>query len=55
MLECICIILPVCVLAVAHLLRVRYLKQRLEESLEQRLEDRLKERTRIERELHDSL
>jgi signal transduction histidine kinase len=54
-LEYLCIILPVCVLAVAHLLRVRYLNQRLVESLEQRLEDRIKERTRIARELHDSL
>jgi len=54
-LESLCIILPVCVLAVAHLLRVRYLKQQLQESLEQRLEDRIKERTRIARELHDSL
>jgi signal transduction histidine kinase len=53
--EYLCIILPVCVLAVAHLLRVRYLNQRLQESLEQRLEDRIKERTRIARELHDSL
>lgn len=50
-----CIILPVCVLAVAHLLRVRSLKQQLQESLDQRLEDRVKERTRIARELHDSL
>ena len=55
MLEYLCIILPVCVLAVAHLLRVRYLKQQLQESLEQRLEDRIKERTRIARQLHDSL
>ena len=55
MLEYLCIILPVCVLAVAHRLRVRYLKQQLQESLEQRLEDRIKERTRIARELHDSL
>ena len=55
MLEYLCIILPVCALAVAHLLRVRYLNQRLQESLEQRLEDRIKERTRIARELHDSL
>lgn len=55
MLEYLCIILPVCVLALAHLLRVRYLNQRLQESLEQRLEDRIKERTRIARELHDSL
>jgi signal transduction histidine kinase len=54
-LEYLCIILPVCVLAVAHLLRVRYLDQQLQESLEQRLEDRIKERTRIARELHDSL
>ena len=53
--EYLCIILPVCVLAVAHLLRVRYLNQQLQESLEQRLEDRIKERTRIARELHDSL
>jgi signal transduction histidine kinase len=49
------IILPVCVLAVAHRLHVRYLKHQLQESLEQRLEDRIKERTRIARELHDSL
>ena len=55
MLEHLYIILPVCVLAVAHLLRVRYLNQQLQESLEQRLEDRIKERTRIARELHDSL
>ena len=55
MLEYLCIILPVCVLAVAHRLRVRYLKQQLQESLEQRLEVRIKERTRIARELHDSL
>ena len=55
MLGYLCIILPVGVLAVAHLLRVRYLKQRLEESIEQRFEDRIKERTRIARELHDSL
>jgi signal transduction histidine kinase len=54
-LEYLCIILPVGVLAVAHLLRVRYLKQQLQESLQQRLEDRIKERTRIARELHDSL
>jgi signal transduction histidine kinase len=54
-LEYLCIIFPVCVLAVAHLLRVRYLNQQLQESLEQRLEDRIKERTRIARELHDSL
>jgi signal transduction histidine kinase len=54
-LEYLRIILPVCVLAVAHLQRVRYLKQQLQESLEQRLEDRIKERTRIARELHDSL
>jgi signal transduction histidine kinase len=54
-LEHLCIILPVCVLAVAHLLRVQYLNQRLQESLQQRLEDRIKERTRIARELHDSL
>jgi signal transduction histidine kinase len=54
-LEYLCIILLVCVLAVAHLLRVRYLNQQLQESLEQRLEDRIKERTRIARELHDSL
>jgi signal transduction histidine kinase len=53
--EYLCIILPVCVLTVAHLLRVRYLNQRLQESLGQRLEDRIKERTRIARELHDSL
>jgi signal transduction histidine kinase len=53
--EYLCIILPVCVLAVAHLLRVRSLKQQLQESLEQRLEDRIRERTRIARELHDSL
>ena len=55
MLEYFCIILPVSVLAVAHLLRVRYLNQQLQESLDQRLEDRIKERTRIARELHDSL
>ena len=55
MLEYLCIILPVAVLAVAHLLRVRCLKQQLQESLGQRLEDRVKERTRIARELHDSL
>jgi signal transduction histidine kinase len=54
-LEYLCIIFPVCVLAVAHLLRVRCLNQQLRESLEQRLEDRIKERTRIARELHDSL
>jgi signal transduction histidine kinase len=54
-LEYLCIILLVCVLAVAHLLRVRHLNQQLQESLEQRLEDRIKERTRIARELHDSL
>jgi signal transduction histidine kinase len=54
-LEYLCIILPVCVLAVAHLLRVRHLNQQLRESLEQRLEERIKERTRIARELHDSL
>jgi signal transduction histidine kinase len=54
-LEYLCIICPVCVLAVAHLLRVRYLNHQLQESLEQRLEDRIKERTRIARELHDSL
>jgi signal transduction histidine kinase len=54
-LEYLCIILLVCVLAVAHLLRVRYLNQQLQESLEHRLEDRIKERTRIARELHDSL
>jgi signal transduction histidine kinase len=54
-LEYLYIILPVCVLAVAHLLRVRSLKQQLQESLEQRLEERIKERTRIARELHDSL
>jgi signal transduction histidine kinase len=54
-LEYLCIILPVCALAVAHLLRVRYLNQQLQESLDQRLEDRIKERTRIARELHDSL
>jgi signal transduction histidine kinase len=54
-LEYLCIILPVPVLAFAHLLRVRYLKQQLQESLEQRLEDRIRERTRIARELHDSL
>jgi signal transduction histidine kinase len=53
--EYLCIILPLCVLAVAHLLRVRSLKQQLQESLDQRLEDRVKERTRIARELHDSL
>jgi signal transduction histidine kinase len=50
-----CIILPVTVLALAHVLRVRYLNQQLQESLEQRLEDRIKERMRIARELHDSL
>ena len=55
MVEYLCIILPLCVLAVAHLLRVRSLKQQLQESLEQRLEDRIRERTRIARELHDSL
>ena len=55
MLENLCIILPVCVLAVAHLLRVRYLNQQLQESLEQRLEERIKERARIAREFHDSL
>ena len=33
MLEYFCIILPVSVLAVAHLLRVRYLNQQLQESL----------------------
>jgi signal transduction histidine kinase len=54
-LEYLRIILPVCVLAVAHLQRVRYLKQQLQDSLEHRLEDRIKERTRIARELHDSL
>jgi signal transduction histidine kinase len=54
-LEYLCIMLPVAVLAVAHLLRVRCLKQQLQQSLEQRLEDRVKERTRIARELHDSL
>jgi signal transduction histidine kinase len=54
-LECLCIIIPVCILAVVHLLRVRYLDQQLQESLEQRLEERIKERTRIARELHDSL
>jgi len=54
-LEYLCIICPVCALAVAHLLRVRYLNQQLQESLELRLEDRIKERTRIARELHDSL
>jgi signal transduction histidine kinase len=54
-LEHLYITLAVCVLAVAHLLRVRNLNQRLEESLEQRLEDRIKERTRIARELHDSM
>jgi signal transduction histidine kinase len=54
-LEYLCILFPVCVLTVAHLLRVRYLNQQLQESLEQRLEDRIKERTRIARELHDSL
>jgi signal transduction histidine kinase len=54
-LEYLCIILPVSVLAVAHLLRVRYLNQQLRESLEQRLEDRIQERTRLARELHDSL
>jgi signal transduction histidine kinase len=51
-LEYLCIISPVGVLGVAHLLRVRYLNR---ESLEQRLEDRIKERTRIARELHDSV
>ncbi|MFL6602903.1 MAG: sensor histidine kinase [Steroidobacteraceae bacterium] len=55
MLEYLCIILPVAVLALAHVLRVRYLNQQLQKSLEQRLEDRIKERTRIARELHDSL
>lgn len=55
MLEHLCIIIPVCVLTVAHLLRVRYLNRQLRESLEQRLDDRIKERTRIARELHDSL
>jgi signal transduction histidine kinase len=54
-LEYLCIILPVGVLALAHVLRVRYLDRQLQESLEQRLEDRIKERTRIARELHDSL
>jgi signal transduction histidine kinase len=54
-LEYFCIILPVSVLAVAHLLRVRYLNQQLQESLVRCLEDRIKERTRIARELHDSL
>jgi signal transduction histidine kinase len=55
-LEHLCIIiLPVAVLALIHVLRVRYLNQQLQESLEQRLEERLKERTRIARELHDSL
>jgi signal transduction histidine kinase len=54
-LEYLRIILPILVLAFAHLLRVRYLKQQLQESLEQRIEDRIKERTRIARELHDSL
>ena len=55
MFEYLRIILPVAVLALAHVLRVRYLNQQLQESLEQRLEDRIKERTRIARELHDSL
>lgn len=55
MLEYFYIILPVSVIAVAHLLRVRYLNQQLRESLEQRLEDRIQERTRLARELHDSL
>ena len=55
MLEYLCIILPVTVLALAHLLRVRSLNHQLQASLEQRLEDRIKERTRIARELHDSL
>ena len=55
MLEYLCIILPVTVLALAHLLRVRSLNHQLQASLEQRLEDRVKERTRIARELHDSL
>jgi signal transduction histidine kinase len=54
-LEHLCIILPVCVLAIVHLLRIRYLNRQLQESLDQRLEDRMKERTRIARELHDSL
>lgn len=53
--EYLCMIVPVSVLAVVHLLRVRCLNQQLQESLEQRLEDRIKERTRIARELHDSL
>lgn len=53
--EYLCIILPVSVVVVAHLLRVRYLNQQLQESLEQRLEDRIQERTRLARELHDSL
>jgi signal transduction histidine kinase len=55
MLEYLRIILPICTLAVVHLLRVRKLNQQLQESLEQRLEDRIRERTRIARELHDSL
>jgi signal transduction histidine kinase len=53
--EYLCIILPLAVLAVAHLLRVRSLKQQLQESVAQRLEVRIKERARIARELHDSL
>jgi signal transduction histidine kinase len=54
-LEYLCIILPLAVLALVQVLRVRYLNQQLQESLERRLEDRIKERTRIARELHDSL
>jgi signal transduction histidine kinase len=54
-LEYLCIILPLAVLAAAHVLRVHYLSQQLRESLEQRLEDRIRERSRIARDLHDSL
>jgi len=45
---------PVSLLAVVHLLRVRA-ESTTPGEFEQRLEDRIKERTRIARELHDSL
>jgi len=54
-LEHLCIILSVSVLAIAQVRRVRYRNERLQESLEERLEARIEERRRIARELHDSL